>query len=176
MLTMTEAPQRRGRPRTRPAKIDPGTPELQRHRQAAAGEADPCLAENPLALMAARGLITAAQAAAGGYYAVLYRRAVGRPYLSCAAHYQRLAVNYVPLPPDFDDEAEAEARRLFRLGKERLLAAGHRAARATEELIVFGTKPPFLVNRQSRDKASDALYRAILAGLDALADCYGFRS
>jgi hypothetical protein len=171
---MTEAPRRRGRPRTRPRQVDPGTPELQRHRRAAVGEADPCLAENPLGLMAARGLITPAQAAAGGYYAVLYRRAVGRPYPSCAAHYQRLAVNYVPLPPDSGDEAEAEARRLFRLGKERLLAAGQRAARATEELVVFGTRPAFLVGRRLQDKSGDTLYRAILAGLDALADCYGF--
>src|SRR5262245_30670885 len=116
---MADGPRRRGRPRKHPLRIDPGTPELQRHRSLLAGGEDASLAEDPLALMAAKGLVLPVQAQAGHYYASLYRRAVGRPHLSTNAHYRRLAMNSPALPPDDDDAGVAEARRLYRLGKQR---------------------------------------------------------
>jgi hypothetical protein len=181
---MAETPRRRGRPRKHPPRIDPGTPELQRHRSILAGPADSSLAEDPLALMVARGLIPPNQAQAGRYYASLYRRSVGRPHLSTNALYQRLAMNAPATSFEEDDAGMAEARRLYRLGKARLLSAGRRAAKATEDLVIFGIRPGFLAaaadgdgNRQERRKErepADAHYRAILAGLEALAAGFGF--
>jgi len=182
---MAEPPRRRGRPRKHPPQIDPGTPELQRHRAVLAGPADAALSEDPLALMVARGLVQPAQAQAGRYYASLYRRAVGRPFLSTNAHYQRLAMNAAAMPFDGDEAGLAEARRLYLLGKQRLMETGRLAAEATENLVVFGVRPPFLsgsagANRKDRGRRdarvpADALFRAILAGLAALAAGYGFR-
>ncbi|MGH6879757.1 hypothetical protein [Hypericibacter sp.] len=182
---MGETPRRRGRPRKHPPQIDPGTPELQRHRILLAGAADAPLAEDPLALMVARGLLQPTQAQAGRYYASLYRRAVGPPHLSTNAHYQRLAMNAPATAFGEEDAGVAEARRLYRLGKEKLLQAGRLVAEATEDLVVFGVRPGILMavsvtgrNASKRSKPAvpaDARYRAILAGLEALAAGYGFR-
>ena len=182
---MADVPRRRGRPRKHPPKIDPGTPELQRHRILLAGAADAPLAEDPLALMVARGLLQPTQAQAGRYYAALYRRAVGRPHLSTDAHYQRLAMNAPATAFGEEDAGVAEARRLYRLGKQMLLQAGKLVAEATEDLVVFGVRPGILMpapdrgrNAGKRSKpalTADARYRALLTGLEALAAGYGFR-
>jgi hypothetical protein len=182
---MADSPRRRGRPRKYTLQIDTGTPELQRQRILLAGAADAPLAEDPLALMVARGLPQPTQAQAGRYYAALYRRAVGRPHLSTDAHYQRLAMNAPATAVGEEDAGVAEARRLYRLGKERLLQAGRLVAEATEDLVVFGARPGILMtvsvagrNAEKRSRSivpAVARYRAILTGLEALAAGYGFR-
>lgn len=182
---MAEGPRRRGRPRKHPLLIDRGTPELQRHRTQLAGSADASLSEDPLALMVAQGLVLPTQAQAGRYYASLYRRAVGRSHLSTNAHYQRLAMNSPTTAFDGDEAGVAEARRLYRLGKQRLVEAGRLVSEATEDLVVFGMRPGFLSRIESAGRKSskrprpkepsDALYRAILSGLETLAAGYGFR-
>jgi hypothetical protein len=135
--------------------------------------------------MVARGLVLPMQAQAGHYYASLYRRAVGRPYLSTNAHYRRLIMNSPAMPSDKDDAGVAEARRLYRLGKQRLVEAGRGVAEATEDLVVFGVRPGFLMSVAAAHRNNgrlaksaephDARYRAILTGLEALAAGYGFR-
>lgn len=182
---MADSPRRRGRPRKHPLQIDTGTPELQRHRILLAGAAEAPLAEDPLALMVARGLLQPTQAQAGRYYAALYRRAVGRPHLSTNAHYQRLAMNAPATAFDEEDAGVAEARRLYRMGKQKLLQAGRLVAEATEDLVVFGVRPGILIaasatggnaGKRSRPAVpADARYRAILTGLETLAAGYGFR-
>jgi hypothetical protein len=181
---MADTPRKRGRPRKHPIVADTGTPELQRHRSLLAGAADASLAEDALALMVARGLVRSNQAQAGRYYAALYRRAVGRPHLSTNAHYRRLAMNAPATSFEDDDAGAAEARRLYRLGKEKLMEVGRKAAEATEDLVIFGMRPGFLETASSRRgngeqcriemTPADTQYRAILAGLEALAAGYGF--
>src|SRR5262245_51644238 len=82
--------RKRGRPKQDRPDHDPGTPELQARRAALAGASDPALAEYPLGIMLARGLISAEEHEAGCYYAMLYAKAVGRTGLSCAHIYRRM--------------------------------------------------------------------------------------
>ncbi|HWA41848.1 MAG TPA: hypothetical protein VHA10_01460 [Hypericibacter adhaerens] len=180
---MTETPRRRGRPRKHPPRIDPGTPELQRHRALRAGGADPSLAEDPLALMAAKAMIEPWQAQAGRYYAWLYRKAVRWPHLSTNAHYEQLAMNAAPVPVESDEDFLALAHRLYLRGKRRLLREGATVARATENVAVFAQWPSFLEPQGPGRRAAmahpaqgrrDAQQRsAIVLGLDALAQLYG---
>jgi hypothetical protein len=180
---MADTPRKRGRPRKHPALIDPGTPELQRHRALRANGADPSLAEDPLALMAARGLIQASQAQAGRYYAWLYRRAVRWPHLSTNAHYEQLAMNAAPALVETDEDFLALAHRLYLRGKRRLLREGSLVAQATENVAVFDQWPSFLEPKTRGHGAGTAdpaqgrrnarLRAAVVLGLDTLARLYG---
>ena len=180
---MTDRPRKRGRPRKRPALVDSGTPELQRHRALRAGGADPSLAEDPLALMAAKGMIQASQAQAGRYYAWLYRKAVRWPHLSTNAHYEQLAMATAPMPVESDEDFLALAHRLYLRGKRRLLREGATVAQATENVAVFAQWPPFLepTSREYRAATADPAQgrrdarqrAAVILGLDALAQLYG---
>jgi hypothetical protein len=180
---MAEPPRKRGRPRKHPPQIDPGTPELQRHRASRANGADPSLAEDPLALMVAKDLIPPGQAQAGRYYAWLYRRAVRWPHLSTNAHYEQLAMNSSPMPVETDDEFQALARKLYHRGKRKLLQEGRLVAEVTENVAVFHSWPPFLAPPVSgrhpvpvdpAQRRRDAAHcEAIVRGLNALAKAYG---
>ncbi len=174
---MTSWRKRRGRPRQDRPAVDLGTPEQQARRAALVADGDPSLSEYPLGLMLARRLIGPEQHEAGCHYGYLYGRAVGKGDLSCAAIYARLAAEVRPCAAEPNEAREAREQAMFRLGKNRLLAAGRRVCDATENLVVFGRVARFL---ESCDRRAAAARRgdaadlaAVLAGLDALVACYG---
>lgn len=167
--------RRRGRPRLDRPTTDRGTPEQQARRATLAGPGDPVLSEYPLGIMLARGLITSEQHEAGCFYAALYGRAIGRAQLSCAHVYRRLLAES-GRGKELDDKGQEHMERLFRDGKNRLLAAGRSICQATENLVVFGRPARFLANRRTnelRRGADFAEYQAVLAGLDVLVASYG---
>ncbi len=161
--------RKRGRPKLNRPSNDSGTPELQARRSALVGAGDPVLAEYPLGIMLARGLISAEQHEAGCYYATLYAKAVARTTLSCAHIYRRMLAESGKAQ-ELDDKSQEHIERLFRHGKNRLLAAGRRVCEATENLAVFGRAARFLHNRSS--KASRCWWPATAA---APADAGGWR-
>lgn len=168
---------RRGRPRQDRPETDLGTPEQQARRALLAASGDPALAEYPLGLMLARGLIGREQHEAGCRYGFLYGRVIGKGELSCAGIYDRLAADVRPDRPMASEESEARDQALFRLGKNQLLAAGRRVCDATENIVVFGRAARFLDLHGRRGAAArrgdSAELASVLAGLDALVACYG---
>lgn len=166
----------RGRPRNERPAIDEGTPELRTYRAALASGADPALTEHPLGLMLARGLVTPQQHEAGCYYAYLYRRAVGRTQIACDRIYAQL-VGSLGGGGEPSEATQARIEGLFRLGKNRLLAASRRVCDATENLVVFARPPRFLDTGGRRPisarRADACELEAALAGLDILVACYG---
>lgn len=167
----------RGRPRLDRPATDLGTPEAQARRSLLTGAADPALAEYPLGVLLARGLIGREQHDAGCYYGFLYGRVVGRTQLSCAPIYDRLAADARADRRAANEDEERRHQDLFRLGKNRLLAASRRVCDAAENLVVFGRAPRFLDvagRRGAGARRGDAAeLAAVLAGLDALVACYG---
>lgn len=167
---------RRGRPKSDQPKIDQGTPELRAHRAALAAGSDPALSESPLGLMLARGLVTPQQHEAGCYYAFLYRGAIGRTQIACDRVYAQMVSGAAGDSP-LDESAQRRVQDLFRLGKNRLLAASRRICDATENLAVFARPPRFLDTGGRRPlsarRADATELEAIVAGLDILAACYG---
>jgi hypothetical protein len=170
---------RRGRPRSEQPAIDQGTPELRARRAALAGGGDPALTESPLGLMLARGLVTPQQHEAGCYYAFLYRRTIGRTQIASDRVYARIAAGAGGEPGGgpLSEGAQVRMEGLFRLGKNRLLAASRRICDATENLAVFARPPRFLDTggrRPASARRADATeLEAVLDGLDILAACYG---
>jgi hypothetical protein len=174
------AATRRGRPKLARDDRDLGTPELQALRHKLAAGADPALAENPLSVLLARGLISAEQHAAGRRYERLYRQAVARREISFGQVYRRLGEatgrGTGGESHDGDDARMAEARRAYLAAKANLLQAGPAAARAVEALVVFGQWPDALpgsadLARSGNDNLSRAAIRKIMqirGGLDAL--------
>ena len=167
--------RRAGRPRSERPAVDQGTPEAAARRARLAAGADPTLTESPLGLMLARGLIGQEPHDAGRYYAALYRQAVGRTQLSCDRHYGQLIADGGRQARMQDEAAQARIEERFRLGKNRLLAAGRRVCEATENLVVFGAAPRFLDARAGglRRAGDGGELEAILLGLATLAACYG---
>jgi hypothetical protein len=176
-MAMTSWRRRRGRPRQDRPSVDLGTPEQQARRAALANGADPAMSEYPLGLMLARRLISPEQHEAGCRYGHLYGRVIGKGDLSCAAIYARLAAEVSTGALDIDEAREAREQAMFRLGKNRLLAAGRRVCDATENIVVFGRAARFLEVHDRRGaaarRADAAGLTAVLAGLDALVACYG---
>ncbi len=167
--------RKRGRPKLHRPSHDTGTPELQARRSALVGGGDPALAEHPLGIMLARGLISAEEHEAGCYYALLYARAVARTHLSSAHVYQRMLAES-GRAATLDDKGQEHVENLFRQGKNRLLAAGRRVSEATENLAVFGRPARFLDVRRTaelRRGADFTEFQAVLEGLAVLAACYG---
>jgi hypothetical protein len=167
--------RKRGRPKLNRPSNDSGTPELQARRSALVGASDPALAEYPLGIMLARGLISAEEHEAGCYYAALYAKAVARTSLSCAHIYRRMLAES-GRAQELDDKSQQHIERLFRQGKNRLLAAGRRVSEATENLAVFGRPARFLDSRQTaqlRRGADYSEFQAVLEGLAVLVACYG---
>jgi hypothetical protein len=113
---MAIAWRKRGRPRLNRPSNDGGTPELQARRSALVGAGDPALAEYPLGIMLARGLISPEEHEAGCYYAALYARAVARTSLSCAHIYRRMLAE-CGRANELDDKSQEHIERLFRHGK-----------------------------------------------------------
>ena len=167
--------RKRGRPKLNRPDNDSGTPELQARRSALVGAGDPVLAEYPLGIMLARDLISAEEHEAGCYYATLYAKAVARTSLSCAHIYRRMLAES-GRAQELDDKSQEHIERLFRHGKNRLLAAGRRVSEATENLAVFGRSARFLDRRQTaqlRRGADHGEFHAVLNGLAVLVACYG---
>jgi hypothetical protein len=167
--------RKRGRPRLDRPSRDGGTPELQARRAAMVGAGDPTLAEHPLGVMLARGLITPEQHEAGCYYAALYGRAVARIHLSAAPIYRRLLAES-GRGRELDEGSQRHIERLYRLGKNHLLAASRRICEATENLVVFAKPARFLDQRRTallRRGADYNEFQAVLAGLDVLVASYG---
>ncbi len=166
-----------GRPRGERPAIDQGTPETQVRRRLLAEGADPALSEYPLGLMLARRLVSTEQHEAGCHYAFLYGRTIGRTQVTCDRYYRQMIGSQ---GGGFDLTDEATQTRIeasFRLGKNRLLAAGRRVCDATENLTVFARTPRFLDAGPRRPaaarRADDFELRAVLDGLDVLVACYG---
>ena len=167
--------RKRGRPKLDRASHDSGTPEAQARRALLASGGDPALTEHPLGIMLARGLISAEEHEAGGYYAMLYAKAVARTHLSSAHIYQRMLAES-GRATTLDDKSQEHVERLFRQGKNRLLAAGRRISEATENLAVFGRSARFLDRSRPADLrrgADFAEFQAVLEGLAVLSACYG---
>jgi hypothetical protein len=167
--------RKRGRPKLDRPNHDGGTPELQARRSALVGSCDPALAEYPLGVMLARGLISGEEHEAGCYYAMLYAKAVARTNLSCAHIYRRMLAES-GRSTALDDKSQEHIERLFRQGKNRLLAAGRRVCEATENLAVFGRHARFLDGRRTAElrRGSDFTeFQAVLEGLAVLVACYG---
>ena len=162
---------KRGRPRKALPQQDDGTPELRAHRQALAGR-EATAAEHPLALMLARGLISAEHYDAGQRYAALYRQSVGRTQISYNRLYEELAGRFGRQTLRREEADMAAARRLYLAAKADLLAAGARICRATEALVVFGDWPPFLLRSRGGESRPSPAHgdhcAGIQAGLDIL--------
>lgn len=167
---------RRGRPAGDRPVTDRGTPELQAHRERLASGGDPALAEYPLGLLLARGLVNREQHEAGCYYAFLYGRAIGRTQVNCSYLFGALAGGYADRH-DLTEGDLVKLESLFRRGKNRLLAAGRRVCDATENLVVFSRMPRFLDAGRRRPgsawRADEAELAAVRLGLDVLVACYG---
>jgi hypothetical protein len=171
---MTIAGRKRGRPRFDRPSIDQGTPELQARRQAIAGGGDPALSEHPLGIMLARDLISREQYEAGCQYGTLYFQAVAPTTVSVESHYRRLMAEGLRGQEIGKDLQRLQA--LFRLGKNRPLAAGRRVSIATENIAVFGRPARFLSRsaKMTLKRGADfAELQAVLDGLSVLVACYG---
>jgi hypothetical protein len=167
---------RRGRPKGERPAIDKGTPEQQARRLRLAAGADPVLTEYPLGMLLARHLITGEQHEVGCYYAYLYARTIGDGQVRCGFLYQQVASIWIG-SEEISDATQAKIESLFRLGKNRLLAAGRRLCDAVENVAVFGRTPRFL---NASDRRPDSAWRAdatdleaVRQGLDVLIACYG---
>jgi hypothetical protein len=172
---MTIAGRKRGRPRFDRPSIDQGTPEQQARRQAIAGGGDPALSEHPLGIMLARDLISREQYEAGCQYATLYFQTVAPTTISVAAHYRRMLAEGGGAA-EIGEEDLQRLQALFRLGKNRLLAAGRRVSIATENIAVFGRPARFLSRsaKMTLKRGADfAELQAVLDGLSVLVACYG---
>lgn len=159
--------KQRGRPRTRPQ--DYGTPELIAKRWALVGEGAAELAEYPLGVMLARGIITQDQHNSGQRYAWLYGNIIGR-----------VTIKNVLAPSKgeaIEDPRQAEMEAAFRLCKNALLMAGRRACNALENAAVFERLPYWLMREMGRVhvvRPSEIAERAaIRSALDALVGVLG---
>jgi hypothetical protein len=172
---MTIAGRKRGRPRFDRPSIDQGTPEQQARRQAIAGGGDPALSEHPLGIMLVRNLISREQYEAGCQYATLYFQTVAPTTVSVESHYRRLMAEGGG-GQEIEEEDLRRLQALFRLGKNRLLAAGRRISIATENIAVFG-RPARFLSRSSKmtlKRGADFVeLQAVLDGLSVLVACYG---
>jgi hypothetical protein len=133
------------------------------------------LTEHPLGIMLARGLISREQYEAGCQYATLYIQTVAPTTARVASHYRRLLAEGWG-GQEIAEEDLCRLQALFRLGKNRLLAAGPRIVRATENLAVFGRPARFLSRsaKMTLKRGPDfAELEAVLDGLSVLVACYG---
>ncbi len=169
--------RKRGRPGSARTGDDHGTPESQARRLSLANGADPVMTEYPLGLLLARAHIDRMQHDAGCYYAYLYRRAIGHTQLSCTFLYRAIMGDHGPFADLLDEAAQAQLERRYRMGKNRLLAAGRRICDATENVVVFQRSPAALDGpRRRQDRLSrenNGELANVLAGLDVLVACYG---
>ncbi len=156
---------RRGRPPNQRDAQDRGTPEIQAIRRKLAAGGDAALTEYPLGMLRLRQMIDGDQHEAGCHYAFLYRQAVGRAQVSCDRLYRELLA--VPGGGERPEAVQARLEAQYRAAKRRLLAAGHRACEATEDVAVFGRMPLILADAQAGGQGARQL-QAIRAGLDAL--------
>lgn len=159
--------KQRGRPRTRPQ--DYGTPELIAKRRALVGEGAPELAEYPLGIMLARGIISQDQHNSGRQYAWLYGSVIGRTNVkSMLADAKGEAA---------EDPRQADAEASFRRCKEAMLRVGRRACDALENAAIF-ERVPYWLKREIGSvhvvrPSEIAERKAIQAALDALVGILG---
>ena len=125
--------------------------------------------------MLARDLISREQYEAGCQYATLYIQTVAPTTVSVASHYRRLLAEGGG-GQEIEEEDLRRLQALFRLGKNRLLAAGRRVVAATENIAVFGRPARFLSRSATmtlKRGADFAELQAVLDGLSVLVACYG---
>ena len=165
--------RRRGRPRgEHPRGPDLGTPEAQRKRIELVGRAAPELAEYPLGVLLARGLITRDQHDAGCHYAYLRGKALGNT--TVFGMFRALFPTGGGRALDEDTQVVVEAR--WRAAASTLLAAGRPAKDAVDNAALYLRLPRWLkpaledgAGRQ-RPRHGDRREREdLLAGLRALA-------
>lgn len=152
---------KRRRRKKRPPAIDRGTPEQQARRRALIGAAAAHLAEYPLGVLLARGLVTAEQHDAGCHYAYLAGRVLGRtkPYRAEAAGGGGA---------ELTEAARASIERRWLEAVRLLLGAGRRAKDAVDNAAIFERLPGWLAREQPRPNDT-AEQQALVAGLDVLA-------
>ena len=156
----TSVSKRRRRKKSLPV-IDRGTPEQQARRQALIGSAAPHLAEYPLGVLLARGLISAEQHDAGCHYAYLAGRVLGRtkPYRADAAGSGGA---------ELTEAALASVERRWLQAVRMLFDAGRRAKDAVDNVAIFERLPGWLAREQPRP-GDAAEQQALVAGLESLA-------
>ena len=162
MASSTHSKRRRRRRGTkRTPEADLGTPEARAHKLALVGSADPALAEYPLGVLLARGILTPEQHDAGCHYAYLAGRVLGRtkPYRADLGGGGGEALT---------EGALAAVERRWHDAVRALLDAGRRAKDAVDNAAMFERVPGWLLRQQPR-LGDDIDRRALLSGLDALA-------
>ena len=178
------AATRRGRPAIRPAKDkaandnersnarDEGTPELRRMRHAVAGGADAAASGHPLALLLAKALIDKHQHQAGLRFGGLYRLVIGRIDISYQRLYEGLAGYSGARRPAIDERDLEKARARYLRARAALEKEGRAVARDTENLVVFGAWPAFLIEpapaNSNRARDDEAYLNRLRKGVDAL--------
>ena len=152
--------RRRRRKATRRTEPDRGTPEAQARRYALIGTADPALAEYPLGVLLARGVITGEQHDAGCHYAYLAGRVLGRtkPYRADQGG-SGAALNEVAI-----DAIERRWHQAVRT----LLDAGRRAKDEVDNVALFERLPSW-VGAESPRLGDARSCEELVAGLEALA-------
>ena len=134
--------RRRGRPRgERASGPDLGTPEAQRKRLELVGGAPPELAEYPLGVLLARGMIAREEHDAGCRYAYLRGKALGNATM--IGMFRILFPSGGGRPFEEDVQATVEAR--WRSAAEALLIAGRPAKDAVDNAAVYLRLPRWLV-------------------------------
>jgi hypothetical protein len=162
MGNVTQAKRRRRRRGTkRTPEIDLGTPEARAHKVALVGPADPALAEYPLGVLLARGILTPEQHDAGCHYAYLAGRVLGRtkPYRADLGGGGG---------EELGEGALAAVERRWHEAVRALLDAGRRAKDAVDNVAIFERLPGWLVRSQPR-LGDDRERLALVHGLEALA-------
>jgi hypothetical protein len=115
--------------------------------------------------MLARGLISREQYEAGCQYATLYIQTVAPATVSVASLYRRLLAEGGG-GQEIDEEDLRRLQALFRLGKNRLLAAGRRVTAATENIAVFARPARFLSRSATMTLKRGADFAELQAVLD----------
>ncbi len=156
---------------------DGGPPEVIARRLVLVRGEDPALAESPLGIARARGLISEAEMRAGTHYAWLYSRYVGRAIHPKAAPLERGDRGLGVI--DFDGPAERRIAQAFLAAKAALRDCGRRSMRAVEDLCVFRRWPDFLGGQAdghapAHARAGEALAE-VRAGLKTLAAAFGYQ-
>lgn len=155
------------------------TPELLRYRRALVGEqADPRLAESPLGVLLARGLISEEERLAGQRFAWLHRLAFGRSSVAASDPLRppELLGAGPETPPLGAGQAAWLAAREAEMDRARaeLQDCGAGAYRAVQAAAVVLAFPDWMAGQRPLTPAEEAGLRDLQRGLACLADCFGF--
>ncbi len=152
--------------------------ELLRHRQALVGpQADPCLAENPLGVLLAHGLISAEEQMAGQRFAWLYRLTVGRQTVRSSDPLmpREEAGPAAATPPLGPGQAAWLAARQADLARARqdLLARGPRVYEMVQRYAIAQQHADWMGCRRPLTKREAEALSQVQEGLTCLAHSFG---